>query len=392
MADITLKYVNSFDDVRGKLRHQFRRKGYPRETLPGLPGSAEFMEKYNELLEKTGGTLTTVEIGASRTKAGSVDASIVAYYKDDAFTKTLALATQKMRRPILDRFRNCRTPNGRRYGENRLATLRPKDIIAVLEGKTRNAQKNWLKALRGWMAFAISQGMRSDDPSAGIKVIKGPKSSGHKTWLEPQVAQYRDHHKLGTVARTAFELLLNIAARRYDAHILGPQHIIISNKDGQQKLCWRPHKTLRTTGKMLKIRITPQLQAALDAMPNPDNVVRFPKSKNFTTFLVNDYGRPFASAAAFGNKFADWCNSAGLKPVMCDDGKMRNYRAHGLRKSALRALAQAGCSGSEMMHVSGHSSLAQLQEYLDEVEQEHQADAAMDKLTAAEVKIATSSD
>ena len=32
-----------------------------------------------------------------------------------------------------------------------------------------------------------------------------------------------------------------------------------------------------------------------------------------------------------------------------------------------------------MMHVSGHSSLRQLQEYLDEVDQEHQADAAMDE-------------
>jgi hypothetical protein len=75
-----------------------------------------------------------------------------------------------------------------------------------------------------------------------------------------------------------------------------------------------------------------------------------------------------------------------LKPVLCDDGKMRNYRAHGLRKAALRALAHAGCSGSEMMNVSGHSSLAQLQEYLDEVGQERQADAALAKLMAAKAK------
>ena len=75
-----------------------------------------------------------------------------------------------------------------------------------------------------------------------------------------------------------------------------------------------------------------------------------------------------------------------MKPVLCHDGKMRNYRAHGLRKAALRALAHAGCSGSEMMNVSGHSSLAQLQEYLDEVEQERQADAALTKLMAAKAK------
>jgi integrase len=99
-------------------------------------------------------------------------------------------------------------------------------------------------------------------------------------------------------------------------------------------------------------------------------------------FLVNDYGKPFASAAAFGNKFADWCRAAGLKPVLCDDGRIRNYRAHGLRKAALRALAHAACTLHELMAVSGHASPDELQKYLEEVEQEHMADKAMDKLTA----------
>jgi integrase/recombinase XerD len=49
--------------------------------------------------------------------------------------------------------------------------------------------------------------------------------------------------------------------------------------------------------------------------------------------------KPFASSASFGNKFADWCVAAGLQPVLCDDGKIRNYRAHGLRKAALTELA-----------------------------------------------------
>ncbi|HWO33530.1 MAG TPA: hypothetical protein VNO32_32445, partial [Candidatus Acidoferrum sp.] len=59
------------------------------------------------------------------------------------------------------------------------------------------------------------------------------------------------------------------------------------------------------------------------------------------TFLTTDCGRPFASPAAFGNKFADWCNAAGLRPVLCDDGRLRNYRAHGLRKAACKQLAHA---------------------------------------------------
>ena len=70
-------------------------------------------------------------------------------------------------------------------------------------------------------------------------------------------------------------------------------------------------------------------------------------------------------------------------PVRCEDGRVRNYRAHGLRKASLRALAHAGCTGVELMSVSGHSSLKQLQEYLEEVEQELMADSAMTKLVEA---------
>jgi integrase len=147
--------------------------------------------------------------------------------------------------------------------------------------------------------------------------------------------------------------------------VIGHQHI----RDG--KLCWRLHKTLRTTNKMLKVPTLPEFQAALDAMPARAECL---------TFLVNDYGRPFASAAAFGNKFADWCKAPGLKPIRCDDGRVRSFRAHGLRKSALTRAAHAGCTGPELMALSGHATLAQLQVYLDEVDQERQADAAMAKV------------
>jgi integrase/recombinase XerD len=64
--------------------------------------------------------------------------------------------------------------------------------------------------------------------------------------------------------------------------------------------------------------------------------------------------------------------------------KVRSYRAHGLRKAALRALAHAGATGAELMAVSGHSSLQQVQEYIDEVDQERAADAAMTKLANSE--------
>ena len=135
---------------------------------------------------------------------------------------------------------------------------------------------------------------------------------------------------------------------------------------------WRPHKTLRTTGKLLSIRIMPTLQAALDAIPKGAGRRRadLPRERPWPAVR---------SVAAFGDKFADWCTQAGLEPVQCDDGRLRNYRAHGLRKAALRTLAHAGATGVELA-VWGHGSLAQVQEYLDEVDQERAAEAAMVKL------------
>jgi integrase len=226
------------------------------------------------------------------------------------------------------------------------------------------AARNWLKTLRGLMQFAVAENFRADDPTEALKLPRAAKSNGHLTWEPEQIEQYRQRHALGTTARLALELLLNIAARRYDAHIIGPQNIQISNKDGKKKLAWRPHKTLRSTGKMLSIPIMPAFQQALDAMPKIES--REPA----LAFLTNDYGKKFASAAAFGNKFADWCKQAGLKSVDCEDGRVRSYRAHGLRKAALVAAAHAGCTDREMMALSGHSSAKQLQEYLEEIEQE----------------------
>ena len=63
---------------------------------------------------------------------------------------------------------------------------------------------------------------------------------------------------------------------------------------------------------------------------------------------------------------------------------MRTYRIHGLRKAACTALAHAGCTGPQIMAISGHSSLAQVQIYIQEAEQGRMADAAIEKLEGRE--------
>lgn len=114
----------------------------------------------------------------------------------------------------------------------------------------------------------------------------------------------------------------------------------------------------------------PELAVAINALPASDAM----------PFLLTALGRPFASAAAFGNRFADWCRQAGLKPVMCPDGRMRDYRVHGLRKAACTRLVEAGASVMEIMAVSGHKTLAEPQKYVDAANKKKMAKAAMDRL------------
>jgi integrase len=306
-----------------------------------------------------------VPLGTKLIRRGTIK-HLVNTYLHSAVFADLAKETQRTRRNVLVRF-ECE------HGDKRVALLKREHIAAMFKQKSEKkfGAINWLKTLRALTKFAIDEGLLKTDPTKGMRNLSGA-TTGYMTWLDPQIDQYRAHHKLGTVARLAIELLLNIAARRHDVHEIGHQHI---NNDG--KLCWRPHKTLRTTGKLLKIGVLPELRAALEALPKQA------RADGVLTFLVTDYGKPFASAAAFGNKFADWCKAAGLKPVLCADGQTRNYRAHGLRKAALRRLAHAGATGVELMAVSGHSSLKQLQKYLDEVDQERAADAAFTKLVSA---------
>jgi len=220
--------------------------------------------------------------------------------------------------------------------------------------------------LRALIKFANDTGEHKGDPTAGVKAGKMDKSDGFLAWPpegegDDPIAKYRAHYALGTVPRLAIELALNIAARREDMHVIGRQH----HKNGA--ITWRPSKTSRSTGRVLTIDVLPELQQALDAMP-ASNVIS-------TAFLTTGRGRPFASAAALGNAFADWCIAAGLKPVLCPDGKMRSYRLHGLRtvvrdggKASLQRLADRGATGPELLEWSGHKNLSEVQPYIEKAD------------------------
>ncbi len=157
MTKLRLPFIHCFRDRHGKVRHYFRRIGFKQVPLPGLPGSEEFMAAYQAALA---GKAPCIEIGVSRTKPGTVNAVVVAYYQSLAFG-SLAIGTQSMRRAILERFRA-------EHGEKRIGTLPREFISRTLNKRSPAAARNWLKTLRGLLQFAVAEGFRQDDPSKDV--------------------------------------------------------------------------------------------------------------------------------------------------------------------------------------------------------------------------------
>ena len=331
-----LRYVQAFvDRDTGAVFRYFRRPGYPRVPLPGLPWSPTFMAA----LEAASMAMPE-PIGAKRSKPGSVAAVVAGYYTSLNF-RALAPSTQEARRIILERFRS-------EHGDKPIGLMPPKFLKVVLATKGQFAATNWLKAIRALCQFAVEQEMLREDPTLGIKLPR-VKSDGHHTWTEEEIAQFEAAHPIGSKARLALALLLYTAQRRGDVIRMGRQHV----RDGVL------HVRQDKTGATLAIPIHPVLRAVLDATAN-----------NNLTFLVGASGKPFAGPR-FSYWFREQCDAAGL-PKACS--------AHGLRKAACRRLAEAGCSANEIAAISGHASLREVERYTKAVDQEKMARNALDRL------------
>jgi site-specific recombinase XerD len=151
------------------------------------------MEAYEQALAG----LPRNEIGADRTKPGTVNAAIVGYYQCLAF-RELAPSTQAIRRPILERFRT-------EHGDKRIATLPQEFIVRMLNQMKPVQARNWLKALRGLLDFAVAEKFRANNPARGF-VLPKMKSKNRRAWTDEEIEQFERAHQIGSKARLAFAL------------------------------------------------------------------------------------------------------------------------------------------------------------------------------------------
>src|SRR5262249_27242726 len=120
------KFVQGWVDREGRAHHYFRRAGYPRVRLRGLPWSPAFMQAYEQAM-----AAAPPPIGAAKTKPGSLSATLVAYYSSQSFRR-LSAGTQTLWRQILERWREA-------DGDKPIAVLPKEFIVRRLDGMKPHA-------------------------------------------------------------------------------------------------------------------------------------------------------------------------------------------------------------------------------------------------------------
>lgn len=342
MAKLKLpRYVKAARNRHGALYYYLRRPGYALVRLPGSPYSTAFMDAYDAAMAGQ----EREPIGASRTKPGTFNALRVAYYGSAEF-KILGGSTQATYRRWIDSF--CE-----KNGGNPAAALRRTDVQKMVDSKaaTPAAANNLLRMLRMLTRFAIDRRLLREDPTRGVKPVKY-RTEGFRTWSEADISTFEKAHPVGSRARLALALLLYTGVRRSDVVKLGPQNI-----RGEAI-----HLRAQKTGAYLAIPVHPVLRAVIDATPT-----------GHLTFLVAQGAKSF-SPAGFTNWFRDCCVEAGLEPGLAP---------HGLRKAMCRRLAEAGATTLQIMSITGHKAVDEIETYVRAASQQRLAQDAMAKIESA---------
>jgi integrase len=331
---IRLKFVHVFRDRTGRIRHYFR-CGKQRVPLPGLPGSKEFMNAYNDCLEGR-----TLELASpERLPRDSFAALAAAFYRSPNYL-ALSPASRAQYRRVLDEFNE-------RHGHRRVRQMKRQHVLAIMGSMADRpgAATTLLKRLRTLLRFAVDLGWIEHNPAQGVRSYRLHEVH---TWTEEEITQFELQWPVGSKQRLAFALLLYTGQRGSDV-----RRMVWSDIAGdvirvaQQK-----------TGEKLNIPLHPALQQILALAPH-----------NQMAILSTEWGRPF-SLKGFGNYVADAIRKAGL-PTRC--------KSHGLRKAAARRIAEAGGTAKEIAAVTGHKTLAEVERYTRAADQERMARSALAK-------------
>jgi hypothetical protein len=317
-------------------RHRGSEREEPRIKLPGAPfahdgmPNAEWWRAYRQVCGES-------EQGPKR----GTFAALVLAYKASPEWRELGLRTQKTYSRYLSEI-------DEKWGGLRVAGVEPRHVLALRDQRAATpAAANYIvRALSAMITWSIPRGHRPDNPCQHVKQLKG--GDGYEPWDWVHITHLREHvskRELWWVAALA----LYSGQRQGDDLAMRWSEVA----DGfisvvQQK-----------TGKRLRIPMHRDLRALLHEIP-----------RRAVTVLTNTRGQPWTTD---GFK-TSWNKELGRK-VMAPIRKA-GLVFHGLRKSAVVFLLEAGCTDAEVSAITGQSR-QMVEHYVRQVNQKKLAAAAV---------------
>ncbi len=352
MGKVELPYVNIYRSG-GKALSYYRRDGL-RKRIPGEPGSPEFLAAYQRIHAEHEAAGRNAKQGA----APGTLAALIERYKQSPDWRSLKPSSKAD-------YEKALTPLHVAYGHCPVAGIQRHHVRAIMEkyatkpvpGKAepaltpRRANKI-VTVLSILMSYAIGIGwLTGENPAFRPKKLKVGK---YLAWSDEQVETFLE--RAPSHMRRACLLAVCTGQRGID--LAG--------------MTWRVYdgaaieviaeKTDTGDGVPLWIPVHPALKAELDASP-----------KTALTILTRADGSRWGSVLEFQKAVSDAIRAAGLP---------KGVVWHGLRKTASRWLAEAGCADREIMAITGHKTVSMVSRYTEQADQKRRATAAITKLSA----------
>jgi len=339
---VDLPYVKPERDRQGRIKYWYFRRNGRRWRLPGEPLSEEWLAAYSRLKVETDATARpATERTAYPPK--SFGALALDYYASPEF-RDRKPATQAMYRRVIDAI-------VKRIGPHSVTLIERRHIKKWRDerAETPGMANMVISVMRLLMSYAVDNDYRKDNPALRLKRFK---LGEHRAWTPEELAAYERHWPPGTMQRRAYALA------RYTGQRCGD----LAGMTRAHRQGGRIRVKQTKTGTDLEVFEHRELTAELGR-----------GEQGHMALLTKANGNAW-SADELSGDFGDWIEAAGLP----DDCVL-----HGLRKVAARDLADAGCSAHEIMSVTGHKSLAEVERYTKAASQGRLSKAAILKLENA---------
>ena len=333
--------------ARGKAYYYFQRfrgtqREEPRVKLPGEPldrdglPTPEWWRAYRELCgEEQQGP-----------KRGTFGAMILAYKASPEWNDLSPKSKS-------ERTRNLGVIEGA-WGDLQVSGLAAKHVLELRDrhATTPAAANNIIRSLSSMLSWSIPRGWLTHNPCTRVKKLK--IGEGYAPWNWEEIEMFRSHarHDLWWAAGLAL----------FTGQRLGDV-IGMLWSDFQGGLIG---VTQNKTGKKLWIPMHAQLKRVLNGIP-----------RRSVNILTNSRGGPW-TVDGFKSSWAEEMKRDVFRPL-----RDNNRVFHGLRKSAVVFLLEAGCTDAEVSAITGQSR-QMVEHYAKQVNQKKLAAAAVLKWESAE--------